>query len=450
MDTVADHAATPPRPSGSAIVHTARFLKDPFGLFMDAMEECGSVFALRLLGIGDWVFLCSSDTIRQAYKAPSDVLVAGELSTEMSGFMFGSTATAWLDGDAHQKRQRLLLPHLNGPPVQQYVEAMRSVTEETIARWPLHKSFAFLPHSHRMTLEVIVRAMFGTQDKLKWDRFVDIYDSYSEKAIRSPLLALPFLQIDLGRYSPWGRVLRHRDETRRVFEEEIENRATCPGANGGILGALMNCELDGERLSRETLVDEVMTLLFAGHETTSTSLIWILERVLSHPEVLERIDAELDSVLGGEPVEEDHLSRLKYLGAVINEGLRTGRRIPFTGLRRVKKSFRVGDYVIPAGRIIGISHYAMCHREDTFPQPHRFDPGRFSRNEEQGIEWAPFGRGARACAGKGFALTEIKVILATLFQRARLHLPSPVKAAVREGFMFSPDNGLQVVLEQRS
>lgn len=448
----------PPYPSGSPLAHTIRFFRDPFQLFLDATEECGEVFSLRLLGVGDWVVLCSKETLKAAYEAPSGMLVTGEPLGKMAGFMLGLNATAFLDGPAHKTRQQRVLPLLNGSATLRHVHTMRIATERMIARWPVAESFALMPVLNKVALEVIVRSLLGLEEEAKIDRLVREYDHFTEKCLRSSLIAMPLLQVDFGSISPWGRILRQRDHTRAIFKAIIDERRRRfeesgiregTTENADILDELMFGTSAEEELSAEALIDELMALLFAGHETTSTSLGWIIALALGAPGVVERIREEVDEVLAGQPIDRSHLPNLKYLDAVINEGLRLGRRTPFTGLRLVKSPFAVAGYEIPSGRIVALSHYSVCHREDTYPGADRFEPERFLEKQVTLADWSPFGRGDRACAGRGFAMVELKVVLATLFQRAKFELSAPVVKAVRQGFLFAPERGLSIKLIER-
>lgn len=438
-----------PRVSGSAISHTFRFLRDPFTLFEDAYRQNGPVFSMKLLGIGEWVFLCSPEAIKAYYRAPTDVLVSGEIKASTVGFMLGLDSTFTLDGAAHTARKYLVLPQLNGPKVLRHVDTMRQATEETIASWTPGKRFVLLPECLRLSLEVMVRILFGTDDRAQNHRLREAFERFSNQCMRSPLINMPFLQIDLGRFSPWGRVLRLRQETRQTFRREIDGLRLAGSAEGAdLLSVLMNSTAGSPQLGDEAVLDELLTLLFAGHETTGGLMTWIIEAILSHPEVLAELDAELEAVLGGEPINSSHLRHLKYLEAVIQEGIRVARSTAFNSFRLVKKTFQVEGFDIPPDRVIAPLFYTMGQREDLFPAPHVFSPRRFLDGKHNWA-WSPFGHGTRICTGKGVAQVELKVVLATLFQKARLQLTQKAGKIDRHGLFFVPQKGLRVVFEER-
>ncbi|MEM7351530.1 MAG: cytochrome P450 [Acidobacteriota bacterium] len=444
----------PPRPSRSVLAQTLGFLTDPLKLLEEAAEECGDVFSIRVLGMGEWVFLTSPATVKEMFKASYDVLDAGKIHRMLLGNLLGLDATFTLDGKAHRQRQKLVFPLFNGPQILKYIPTIRQVTEETLARWPIGQAFPLVPENHRIALEVLVRAMLASGDPGKAKELLEQFDHYASEGPRSTIARLPFLQVDLGRYSPWGKILRLRQETRKAFLAEIRRRRALAtdhhDESPDALTTLINSSQDdGTQLSEESLLDEVLTLLFAGHETTGVGLSWIAERVLAHPDVETRLREEIDAVLGDEPIEQRHLCQLKYLNAVIHESHRCRPIAPMAAVRTAVAPFEVGGYVVPQGAIVAEGLCVMGNRPELYPEPERFDPDRFLDSKPQRYEWTPFGGGKRVCAGKGLAHLELTCATATLFQRTKLRLQNKENRMVREGQMFSPERGLEVVLEER-
>lgn len=438
-----------PSPILSTLAQTLRFLRDPFTLIKKTQEEHGDLFALRLLGLGTWVFLCSPGLVREMFKAPPDVLVAGELNTKTLGFMLGLDATFTLDGDAHRERQRIVHPLLNGRRVYDYLDTMLEVTDRAIARWPRDQPFAFLAEAHGISLEVLVRSMFHEEFGHRPTRIVEIFDAFATRGLRSPLIAMPLLQIDFGRFSPWGRIQRMRKAVRQVLLEELSKRLPQRGqdldAEADIVHALINArQRDGQILSEEALVDEVANLLFAGHETTGSILAWTLECLLAHPDVLARAREEVQSVVGGERMTPAHLGQLEYLNAVIQEGIRFRPIAPMAGIRLVKEPYRVGEHLLPPGTVVAQCFPAMARRQDLFANPDRFDPDHFFQRKLKPFEWNPFGGGTRMCIGRGLAEAELKVVLAHLLQKVELEMAQKEVRPVRNGHFFVPSQGLQL------
>jgi len=447
------NASLPPQPSIPPIVQTLRFMRDPFSLIADATREHGDVFSLRLLGLGTWVMVGSPRLLKRVFTAPPDVLAAGVVNRQQLGFMLGGDATFCLDAEAHRQRQRLVFPHLNGRSVDAYVELVRRLSEDAIARWPLGRPFALLSEGHRLSLQVLIELLFGGSEPERRRRLLLLFERFATRGLRSLPIALPWLRIDLGRFSPWGRVLELRRTVRREFAEEIGRRWHQPLSDDGV-GDLLSVlahsrQTDGGRLSEEALLDETINLLFAGHETTGNVLTWCIHALLTHPEVRQRLRAELEEVTGGRPVTASHLPQLPYLEAVIHESLRFRPIAPMAGIRRVERPFALDDYLLPPGTIVAQCFPAMCRRADLFHHPDRFDPEHFLGRKLKPPEWNPFGGGARTCLGRGLAEMELKVIVATLEQRAQLRLAQRRVRPVRSALFFTPNRGMRVVLESR-
>lgn len=279
---------SPPRVSGSSIAHTARFMRDPTSHLLDCWRQCGDLFSLRLLGMGEWVFVCSPELVKEMFKAPADVLAAGEANTPLLGFMIGADSTFGLDGQKHLRRRRLALPYLTGVQPASWTGLIRETAERTIRQWPVGEPLALLPYFHRIALQVILNVVFGA-DQERTERFCRLFERYANKCTRSMLLLMPFLQWDLGRRSPWGKVLRIRQELRDAFRAEIEGRRSGQIASpeSCILTGLLNARLeDSQALAVEQILDEVTSLVFAGHETSGNGMAWTTYELLRNPEVL--------------------------------------------------------------------------------------------------------------------------------------------------------------------
>jgi unspecific monooxygenase len=267
-------------------------------------------------------------------------------------------------------------------------------------------------------------------------------------AVRSSLLLAPPLQWDLGAWSPWGRVLRivaradaaiYREIARRRLEPDLAERSD-------ILSLLLTASYeDGTRLTDREVRDELVVMLMAGHETTGTALAWAFERILSLPEVEQRLRAERACVVGSEPLTAAHLPRLEYLDAVVKESLRARPIMPAGGAREVKRPVEIGGYLIPAGASLINCMYLLHRRPDLYPDPDSFKPERFlGKRVIDPYEWTPFGGGIRRCLGMAFALFEMKTVIAAVLSQARLRLERPNVSAERRGFFLAPESGPRV------
>jgi cytochrome P450 len=191
-------------------------------------------------------------------------------------------------------------------------------------------------------------------------------------------------------------------------------------------------------------------MLMAGHETTGTALAWTFERILSLPDVEARLRAEVESVVGSEPLAAAHLPRLEYLDAVIKETLRIRPIMPAGGARLLRKPVEIGGYTVPAGATLINAMYLLHRRADLYPEPDAFKPERFlGKRVIDPYEWTPFGGGIRRCLGMAFAMFEMKVVVATVLTLARLRIDRPDARVARRGFFLAPEQGPRVALRER-
>jgi cytochrome P450 len=441
----------PPSPDLSALTQTIRFFKDPFTLTSQCRRELGDLFSLRLLGMGTWVFATEPGHIKEMFKAPPDVLVSGEINAAMLGFMLGKEATFSMDGDAHMKRRKLMLPFFNGKAMLDKIELIRAVTDAELAKLPHGKPFRFGPFAMRISLAVVMHMLFGASTPREIEELTEVFERYAEDGLRSPLLMLPFLQVNLGSWSPWGRILGLRRRAFDAFSQAIADRRADPERFGRNDVASLLCgwrDENGELLSDESIRDEVFNNLFAGHETTAKVLSWSLVCALTHPEVLVKLREELDTVLGDQPIRADNLKSLPYTMAFLEETRRCQPLAPFAGVRRAKQPFQLGDFLIPPGTNIVQGISVLAEREEIFENPQDFVPERFLAGTKP-YTWNPFGGGRRMCLGKGLAEVELAVFLTTLLTRFDIELAQPNVERERAGFFFAPSGGLQLKLEPR-
>lgn len=445
-------AHLPPSPALSKLTQTIRFYKDPFNLLDECHRKLGDLFCLRLIGMGNWVFASDPEHLKTIFKAPPDTLVVGEVNSSILGFMLGPNAIFSLDGDPHFERRKLMQPYFNGKAALSQIDLIRDVTLAELGKCPPGKTFSFGAWSMHTTLAVIMNVLLGALKPHEIEALTQLFSRYSARALRSPLLALPALQLNLGRFSPWGRILALRRETARVFDQVVSNRLAHPVQPGQDVLASM-CEWrneDGEGLSQEAIRDEVMNFLFAGHETTAKILSWSVACALTQPTAMARLRSEIDSVLGGEDIRMEHLRRMPYLLAFLEETRRFRPIGAFTSVRLVKQPFELGDYLLPPGTTIVQGLSLLAKRPDIFEHPEVFEPERFLSTQLKPYSWNPFGGGRRMCTGKGLAEIELAVMLATLLSKFEVKLAQSTIHRVRDGLFFGPSQGLLIEITPRS
>lgn len=428
-----------PRPAGSVVAHSLRFAKNTLQFYEEAFRECGDIFATRIPGLGNWVYVCSPDLARTMLEASPDVLAGGEIEGFSLAHLLGRGATSQLDGPAHQERRDVTSPHLGAQGSLRHVDDIRRITERRIAEWPLGTPFPLVVTLQKIALESLLTVFFSGASPDKVRQLADLYESFSFKGLRSPTASHPTLQIDLGPWSPWGRVKQRQREVVEAFSQEIEARlAADPPESGSLIAGMARARLkDGSGLSREVIRAEILDLLFQGHELTGDSMAWTMSELLTHPEVLARLRQELDAAPAP-----------PYLEAVVYEGLRRRPSNFVTSARRVKQPFPLGGYLLPEGTMVAICYPALGMREDLFPDPKGFDPDRFHGKTPAGAE-SPFGGGPHACAGKDLAMVVMKTALATIVRKAELKLAQDEIRPVRKAYYYEPNQGLLVILEKR-
>ncbi|MEM9554283.1 MAG: cytochrome P450 [Acidobacteriota bacterium] len=424
-----------------------RFRLDPMALIDECQAALGEVFCLRLPGPEHWTFITSPRVVRQLYRQPPGRVSAGEIHARFLGSLFGTDATFCLDGAAHRARQRALLPLLSQAAQDPGIEVMVEMTTRRLARWR-GRTLRMLDACHRLSLDFLLRILFGHRRGDAIEALGDSFERLSTLGARSTLVALPKLQWNLGRFSPWGRIVHQRERTRGQMRALIESAREQPeDFDGTLLIALLDHPQHAALFTGDdALIDELMNLLFAGHETTGAALAWCLEVLAADERIREHLRDELDRVVGDADLDADHLGQLHYLDAVIQETFRAKPIGPFSSFRRVEEPIELeaatGRYRLPAGDVVAYSFSAMSQRPDLFECPHAVRPERFLGGHSTSQEWAPFGGGGRVCLGKAMALMELQVALATFMRHADFALVHSETRIERSGHLLAPAEGL--------
>ena len=441
-----------PRPAGSLVTHSLRFVKNTMKFYEEAFRECGDIFATRIPGLGEWVYICSPEFVQAMLEAPPDVMAGGDLGAATLSHVLGTGATSYLDGPALQERRDVTLPYLDTQGGLRLADDIREITLRHVAAWPLGQPFPLARSLQKIALESLVKTFFNHAGPEKTRQLAEVYEDFSFRGLRSPTVSHPTLQIDLGPWSPWGRVKKRQRAVVEVFAREIEDRLAAlgqPREDDVVLGMARARLRDGSRLSQDVILAEILDMLFQGHELTGNSATWTLGELFTHPEVLERLREELDSVVGEESVQSSHLPRLPYLEAVVNEGLRFRPSTPYTSVRLVKQPFPLGDYLLPEGTMLALCYPALAMREDVFANPKSFDPRNFYGKKLAPYTWNPFGGGSHQCMGQGLAEVVMKVAVATIVRKTDLKLAQDEVRPVRSAYFYEPNKGLLVTLEKR-
>lgn len=428
-------------------VQLAWFIRDRVGMLETCARRYGDFFTIRI----PWqtlVMLSDPEAVKQVFTGDPDVYHAGKANEILRPFL-GDYSVLLLDGVEHVRQRRLLLPPFHGERMLAYGELIRDVTLDELDRFPRDRAFPIHPHMQEITLAVIMRAVFGMTDGPRAVELKRRLQEFITAGSRSVLAFLPFLQWDLGEWSPFGWFRRRLEEIDAIlFAEIAERRSRADGESGSDILSLLLAARDeaGKPMTPQELRDELLTLLVAGHETTATSLAWAFYYLLGHPAVEAQLRNELARVFGDGPVSADRLPELRYLDAVIKETGRLRPIIVFVG-RQLQQPVDLGGYRLPAGTTVAPCIYLTQRRPDLYPEPGEFRPERFLDGKPTPYEFFPFGGGARRCLGMAFALYEMRVVLATLFSRVGFALPADTDVRpVRRSITIAPSDGTRVVV----
>ncbi len=444
-------AAAPPGLRTPALVQVLRWLRKPIPLLEECAARFGDAFSLRFPGFPPLTLFSAPAAIKEIFTGDPEDLRAGEANVIIEPVV-GRSSLLLLDGTRHRRERRLLMPPFHGERMRLYGDVMRTIAADAIERWPVGASFAVHPEMQRITMNVILRTVFGIDEAARLTALRDRLTRMIEFGAANPLLGIPWLQIDLGALSPWGRFKRLvREIDGLLYDEFARRRAAGTAGRTDILSLLLDArDEDGNAMTDEELRDEVITLLLAGHETTATALAWTVHRLVEHPDVLTRVRDELHSVVGDAPVTAEHVATLEYLDATIKETMRLNPIIPAIG-RALARPMCVAGYELPATTVVGPCIYLTHRRPDVWEDPERFAPERFVARKPDPYEYFPFGGGVRHCLGAAFAMYEMKIVLAEMLRRVELRAaPGVTVRLVRRGLTFAPSAGMPVIVDRRA
>jgi cytochrome P450 len=415
----------PPGPRLPGIAQAALVTISPYGWMARRRERYGDVFSSRFPIFGPLVYVADPALVKEVFTGDPALFHAGEANALALGDALGDHSLLTLDEERHMSQRKLLLPPFHGESVRRWVDVMAEATAREVATWPAGRRIALRPRMQAITLEVILRAVFGVRDGERMDLFRE----------RIPLLGET--RSVLGwRQGRFRRALAAVDEL--IYAEIADRRAAGEAAErDDVLSLLLGARHDdGSAMADTELRDELLTLLTAGHETTATGLSWAFERLMRTPRVMERLTASLD--------DDD------YLDAVVKETLRV-RPVVVDVARRLTRDAEVAGWRLPAGTLVLPAIAAVHARPDLYEAPGEFRPERFLDGAAESYAWIPFGGGVRRCIGASFAQVEMRTVLREVLRRVRLRAPSkrPERGVIRHVTVV-PGRGAQAIAEPRS
>ena len=442
----------PTTPRYLRILRTLQWIFQPLDVLEERAQRYGDTFALGKNTSTPLVYVSNPEAIRQILTADSEMFESGRANKPLQ-FLLGENSLILLDGRKHQRQRRLLMPPFHGERMRAYGKLICDITEQVMSQWKIGEAFYVRSAMQEISLQVILSAVFGLDKGQRFDQLRQLLSSLLD-VIGSPLtssfLFFPSLQKDLGSWSPWGRFLRQKQQINQLLYDEIQQRREQVDPSGDdILSLLLSARDEaGQPMTDEELRDELLTLLFAGHETTASALSWALYWTDYLPEVRDRLLSELDAL--SPETDPTTIARLPYLSAVCQETLRIYPIAINPFPRTLKAPMEMMGYQFEPGTTLLISIYLTHHREDIYPEPKQFKPERFLERQYSPYEYLPFGGGNRLCIGMAFAQYEMKLVLATIVSRYNLTLADsrPIKPA-RRGFTIAPPGNMRMVVNQR-
>ncbi|RUT04415.1 cytochrome P450 [Dulcicalothrix desertica PCC 7102] len=419
--------------------------------FLDrCAKDYGDIFFTNSFGNLETLVVSHPQDIQELFNPVNKILDAPGAANEIFKPHVGENSLIMQDGERHQKQRKLVMPPFHGEQTVNYGHQICEITQQVMQHLKPGETFIARHLCEDITMTIMLKVVFGIEQEAKFEKLKTLMTTWlslTSSPIGASILLLPFLQKDLGAWSPWGRYRRLRQQIdEQIMTEILERRQQVQSSSHrDILSLLIQAGYDdGESMTDIELRDNLLTLLNAGHETTATSIAWALYWIHQQPEFYHKVLHELQSLNTPDPVK---IAQLPYLTAICQETLRIYPVSVFTFPRITLRSVNLRGYHVASGTYITPCIYLTHHREDLYPQPEKFQPERFINRKYSSYEFLPFGGGSRQCLGQVFALFEMKLILATMLLNYQFKLEefAPV-APTRRGFLISPQGGVKMSL----
>jgi cytochrome P450 len=436
--------ALPPGPRYPVAIQSIGQWVRPRAFLERCRSRYGKRFTLRFLGSPPFVILSDPDDVKEVFAAAPEVLHPGEGARVLEPLV-GSNSVILLDEGRHLEQRKLLLPAFHGEKMKALTGLMTEVAEREVASWPGGEAIELHPRMQRLTLEIILRAVFGLDPGPRLDALRDRLSALLAFGDR-PVSLIPPPPESIGakigeRVGPFKEFLRLQAPADKLIFEQIDERRREDGDRDDVLTMLLAARHeDGSPMSEQEIRDELMTMLVAGHETTASSLAWCFERLTREPAALERLVEEIDD--GDEDA---------YLTATIQETLRRRPVLMNAEPRLTMEPVTIRDWTYPTGVSLVANAYLIHHDAEIYPDPYAFRPERFLDNQPGTYTWIPFGGGRRRCIGASFAMQEMKIVLRAVLTACELQpAEDRFEVAQRRNITIKPAGGARTVVRVRS
>ncbi|MEV0671495.1 cytochrome P450 [Mycobacterium sp. NPDC050441] len=428
-----------PRPLSGLFgaLYGAGYLVGGERLLLGLLGRFGPVMRVPVAGFGNLVIVSDPALAKQVFTAPPDVLLGGE-GVGPAAVIYGSGSMFVQEEPEHLRRRKLLSPPLHGTALNSYVPVVEKATRAAMACWPVGQPFSMLAAARQLTLDAIVKVIFGVDDPTEVSRLGAPFEKLLDLGVSEQVT----MRYALRRFGAlrWTRLARINQEIDQVVMPLIAQRRSDPHLEGQLdILALLMCsrDEDGNGLADSQIRDDLITLMLAGHETTATTLAWVMDFLTHHPEVLEQVRSEAE------------VGESKYTAAVINETLRLRPPVPFTA-RVTAAPYHLGDFTLDPGTRIVVQINAVNRNPATYENPDEFRPQRFREARPQTYAWLPFGGGIKRCLGASFSLLELTTALQVMLREGEFTADSPKpEYAVRRSVVLVPRHGTMVRFRPR-
>jgi cytochrome P450 len=431
----------PPGPRYPAPLQMLGWWSRPIAFREGCRARYGKRFTVRLPGSPPLVHLGDPDDVREVFKAPPEVLHPGEGARILEPVV-GWNSVILLDEAAHLEQRKLMLPAFHGERMERLAGLVSETAERELASWPRGEPIRLHARLQALTLEVILRAVFGLDPGRRLEEIRTTLNGVLAAGDKWWTMLGPPPSKWIERAGPWARFFRQRDRARELVAELAEERRAegeRATERDDVLAMLLAARHeDGSPMTTEELRDELMTLLVAGHETTASELAWAFERLAREPAARKRLVAEIRA---GDD---------EYLMATIHETLRRRPVLPNAAPRLVMREVEIGGRTYPPGVALVPDTYSIHHDPEIYPDPYAFRPERFLGQKPGTYTWIPFGGGRRRCLGASFAMLEMQAVLRATFETADLkEAANGVEVARRRQITLSPREGAVAELQDR-
>ena len=428
----------PKSPSMPSVIQTLGWQTRPIPFMEQCRRRYGKEFTLRLLGIDPFVMLSRPDDVKAVFTAPPEVLHPGEGAIVLEPVV-GPNSILLLDEDRHLTQRKLLLPAFHGEKMEALRETVTAVAEAEVDTWASQETVELHPRMQRLTLEVILRAVFGLEQGERLDALRGLLNEMLAFAM-SPTSLFPQMKL-LDMFHPTvKRFLGVRESANEQIQGLIDERRASPGGDDVLSMMLLARHEDGTPMSDTELRDELMTLLVAGHETTATELSWAFERLVRNDRAMASLVADVDSGDGD------------YVTATIRETLRRRPVLSIAAPRKVMSEIEIGGRIYEPGCHLCPNAYLLHHDADIYPDPYAFRPERFLDKDPGTYTWIPFGGGRRRCIGASFATLEMDIVLRAVLSRMEVRKAGEgvLEAHRRRMITVVPGEGARAVVSRRA